>query len=138
MAINRVNIQYNRHLWPRVGTAILLRPPPQHPTSPAPLNARRKKMTRTRLKVLLCKDCSLCYNVEKQLFSGNKSAVESHCLRRRDEHESVNILRKPTADDQILCARFIGTSALASSPDELAQREPEVSPDPRLSSHRLW
>ena len=52
MAINRVNIQSNRHLWPRVGTAILLRPPPQHPTSPAPLNARRKKMTPTLPKPL--------------------------------------------------------------------------------------
>jgi len=39
--------QSERDLSPWVGTAMLLRPLPEHFTSPAPLKARRKKMTDT-------------------------------------------------------------------------------------------
>ncbi len=51
-----------RDLSPWVGTAILLRPPPEHVTSRAPLKARHNKMTDTQDDARLLSNVGeLCY-----------------------------------------------------------------------------
>src|SRR5260370_23464297 len=96
-----------------------------------------QEFTRIFFMVVVC-----CVRIaKKQIFTENGSVTLGRKIEtladRIGHYESIDTHPEPAPGHQILCARYIGPSDLASSLDGLARRELEVPLHAGLGSRRL-